>query len=160
MRKERLVEIAVGLFMLAGMAALVMLALRVSGLTSYKAQQSFQVAAHFTNVGGLKPRAAVTIAGVKVGQVMNIRLDSETFKAVVTMAVDKNNNTLPVDSTASILTLGLLGANYISLTPGFEEDYLADGDTIDITNPAIILENLIGQFLYSTGGSKKDEKVI
>ena len=154
--RDKAIEVLVGLFMLAGMAALVMLALRVSGLTSYKATSTYQVSAEFSNIGGLKPRAPVSIAGVKVGQVEKIKLDGVTFKAVVTMVIDSKKDQLPMDSSASILTQGLLGANYVSIVPGFEEEVLTDGAIIETTYPALILENLIGQFLYSTGGDKKE----
>jgi len=143
--------------MLAGVIAFFALGLKVSNLSSYSNRGSYTLYAEFTNIGDLKARAPVTIAGVKVGQVANIRLDHKNFKAVVKIAMDEDNHDIPIDSTASILTQGLLGSNYISVEPGFDEEYLEDGGYIDMTNPAIILENLIGQFLFQTN-KKKDKE--
>lgn len=159
--REKTIEITVGLFMLAGILALLMLALKVSGLSNTVGFEGYQVSANFDNIGSLKVRAPVTIAGVRVGQVTQIRLDPGTFKAVVTLKIDKNKNAIPEDSSASILTEGLLGSNYISLTPGFDDTYLKEGDVIDSTHSALILENLIGQFLFSINkdkDSKGDDK--
>lgn len=155
--REKIVEISVGLFMLAGMLALLVLALKVSGLSNYVSKEGYFVSASFDNIGSLKPRAPVTVAGVRIGQVVGVHLDKNTFKAVVVMKIDPHENTIPLDSTASILTEGLLGSNYISLTPGFENKFLKNGDLIENTHPALILENLIGQFLYSTKKAEGDK---
>jgi phospholipid/cholesterol/gamma-HCH transport system substrate-binding protein len=147
--RERSIEMTVGLFMLAGVVALLVLALKVSGLSTYAGNSSYSITASFDNIGSLKPRAPVTIAGVWVGEVTAIQLDPTTFKASVTMQLDADQNKIPTDTSASIFTQGLLGANYISLSPGFNETFLKNGDRINNTHPALILENLIGQFLFS-----------
>lgn len=156
MYSTRKIEIMVGFFMLAGMLALLILALRVSGLTSYVGDGGYQIKASFDNVGDLKVRAPVTIAGVRIGQVNSIRLDRTTFKAVVTMKIDASENTIPTDSSASILTHGLLGSNYVNVTPGFDATYLKQDSEIENTHPALIFENLIGQFLFNTKDNQKD----
>lgn len=147
--QKRLIEMAVGLFILAGMGAFLVLAFKVSGLSQGSQRDGYRVVAEFDNIGGLRPRAPVRIAGVKVGQIERIELQNQRFKAKVTMRLDKQENKLPLDTSASILTEGLLGANYISLTPGYEEDVLKEGSVIATTHPALILENLIGQLLFS-----------
>lgn len=154
--REKTIELYVGIFMLAGILALLVLALKVSGLSNTIGLNGYEVTASFDNIGSLKVRAPVTMAGVRVGQVTHISLDDETFKAVVTMRIDKSKNTIPADSSASIFTEGLLGSNYISLTPGFDSTYLKEGTEIESTHPALILENLIGQFLFSV--NKKSQK--
>lgn len=153
---NRFVEILVGFFMLLGVLALLVLALQVSGLsTQMMGNNGYQVTAAFDNIGDLKVRAPVTIGGVRVGQVSSITLDTNTFKANVIMTLNDNQNKIPSDSSASIYTAGLLGANYISLTPGFDNDFLHNGSIITQTHPAIVLENLIGQLMYSLGGGDK-----
>lgn len=153
--RERTVEVIVGLFMLAGIVALLVLALKVSGLSSYVGGGGYLVTANFDNIGSLKPRAPVTIAGVRVGEVTDIHLDQGSFRAVVTMQLNPDENKIPTDTSASIFTQGLLGANYISLNPGFNQVFLKNGDKIGDTHPALILENLIGQFLFSVKNSSK-----
>ncbi len=155
MRKP-IVELVVGLFMLIGIVALVILAFKISGLTSFGNSKTYTVTADFDNIGDLKPRAPVTLAGVVVGQVGKIVLDSKTFRAHVVLLIYAKNNDSPTDSSASIFTQGLLGSNYISLTPGFADTNLKNGDRIEVTRSALILENLIGQFLYSFKGGEKD----
>lgn len=146
------IEVWVGILMIAGLGGLLVLAFRVSGLASYAPTRSFAVSAEFENIGDLKPRAPVTIAGVRVGEVERIDLNDKTYKANVKLRiVDKSN--IPVDSSASIVTAGLLGANYVSLTPGFEESFLQEGGQITDTHPALQLETMIGQFLFNM---KKD----
>lgn len=146
---NRIIEILVGFFMLLGALALLVLALKVSGLSgSVAGANTYRVSALFDNVGDLKPRALVTIAGVRVGQVESISLDSESFKANVMIDLDSAKGKIPSDSEASINTAGLLGSNYISLTPGFEDTPLHNGSVITQTHSAIVLEDLIGQFMY------------
>jgi len=154
MINKKIIEILVGLFIITGMLALLMLALKVSGLSQYSTNDAYTVSALFDNIGDLKVRAPVTIAGVRVGEITDIALDSKTFKARVTMLIDKHQNQLPTDSSAQILTAGLIGANYIELSPGFAPENIKDKGEITETHPAIILENLIGQFIYQ---SKKDD---
>lgn len=158
MAPRRNLELLVGFFMLLGIAALLMLALQVSGLTqNIGHRNSYMLSAQFDNIGGLKVRAPVAIAGVRIGEVTNITLDPVTFRAVVNMNIDKKNNDLPIDTSASILTAGLLGANYISLTPGYQDALLKNGEMIQKTSPALILEDLIGQLLFSLKGDDKDK---
>jgi len=156
MVKKSVVEILVGLFMMVGIIAFTFLALRVSGLTEYGNHRHYVVTADFDNIGGLKPRAPVTIGGVNVGRVGTIALDEKSFRAKVNLLIDDRYNSIPDDSSASILTQGLLGSNYISLSPGFDSAALKNGSTIQNTHSAIILENLVGQLMYSlTNGDKK-----
>ena len=149
--KTRTVEIVVGLFLLAGILSLVMLAFQVSGLANVVGRNGYEVKADFDNIGDLRIHAPVSIGGVHVGEVMGIQLNPSTFKAVVTMHIDPNQNAIPTDSSASIFTEGLLGSNYISLTPGFSDTNLKNGDKIQTTHSALILENLIGQLMYKIG---------
>lgn len=155
---KRIIEFVVGLFILAGIVAIFLLALKVSGLSQYSTSDSFHVTAIFDNIGDLKVRAPITIAGVRVGEVDAIHIDPETFKASVGLRVDKNQKHLPVDSSAKILTAGIIGANYVELIPGYAEQNLKEGDQIIDTQPAIILENMISELVYSLKGDKKEDK--
>ena len=155
MVQRKSIELWVGIFMIAGVLAMLLLALRVSGLSEIGAPQGYVLNADFDNIGSLKVRAPVTLAGVKVGEVSRIQLDPKTFKAVVTLRIHPKDKNLPIDTSASILTAGLLGANYINLTPGYDEHYLQAGDTIDNTHSALILENLIGQLVFALKDDKK-----
>ncbi|MFN3237266.1 MAG: outer membrane lipid asymmetry maintenance protein MlaD [Pseudomonadales bacterium] len=147
----RTIEIVVGTFLLAGLISLAILAIRVSGFTVNPDQQTYTVMARFDNIGGLVVRSKVSIAGVVVGKVRTIELDQETFMARVELEIDANVNQIPIDSTAAILTDGLLGGKFIGLSIGAEEDVLQDGDEIYDTQSAIILEELIGKFLLNAG---------
>jgi phospholipid/cholesterol/gamma-HCH transport system substrate-binding protein len=141
------IETLVGLFVVLGIAAVVFLALQAANLgTSLNGGNTYTLQARFDNIGGLKPRAPVRSAGVKVGRVTNITLDSKSFQGVVTMEVDRNFQ-FPKDSSAKILTSGVLGDQYVGLEPGGDDKSLAAGDTIAQTQSAVVLENLIGQFL-------------
>ena len=160
MLSRRAIELLVGLFILAGIFAMFTLAFKVSGFSKYSTRDSFRVGAIFDNIGDLKVRAPVTIAGVRVGEVDNIVLDSRSFKAEVAMRIDKRQDKLPEDTTAKILTAGLIGANYIELIPGYEESNLKEGGLIVDTQPAIILENLIGQLIYRLGDGKNNAKTL
>lgn len=150
----RVLEFIVGLFMLAGLLALVFLAFKVSGLVVVGQRHYYTITAEFDNVGDLKVRAPVEVSGVTVGRVTRIQLNDNNFRAVVTMEINQQTNSLPTDTAAEILTQGILGSNYISLTPGFEEANLKNGDRIETTHSAIILENLVGQLLYNLKSSK------
>lgn len=155
--RERIIEILVGFFMLFGILALLVLAFKVSGLTSAVDANGYNITAVFDNVGGLKIRSPVSLAGVHIGEVSAIKLDNVQYKALVTMKIDSKYKKLPVDTSASILTQGLLGANYISLTPGFAHTFLNNNGTVQDTHPALILEDLIGQLVFSLknpGGKK------
>ncbi|AFJ02792.1 putative ABC transporter [Methylophaga frappieri] len=149
MMQNKQAEILVGLFVAAGLAALFMLAMKVSNLGDLADQQGYQVTANFQNIGGLKVRSPVSMAGVRVGRVANIKLDPNTYDAVVTLNIYSQYDTIPLDSSASIFTAGLLGEQYIGLEAGADDFYLADGDEIMLTQPAVVLEQIIGQFLYS-----------
>ncbi|MCK9510997.1 MAG: outer membrane lipid asymmetry maintenance protein MlaD [Pigmentiphaga sp.] len=142
------VDVWVGLFVLLGILALVFLALRAGNLASYSWAPTYAVDAKFHNIGGLKARAAVKSAGVVVGRVEGIRLDPHTYEAVVTLNLNQAFE-FPADSSVAILTSGLLGEQYLGLEPGSDDRMLAAGDTIAYTQGAIVLENLISQFLYS-----------
>ena len=151
---NKFTEILVGFFMLLGVVALLILALKVSGLSAeLSGQGGYQVSAAFDNIGDLKVRAPVTMAGVRVGQVKSITLNPITFKANVVMNLDATQDKIPEDSSASIFTAGLLGANYVSLTPGFDNTFLHQGSVITQTHPALVLENLIGQLMFKLGNS-------
>jgi phospholipid/cholesterol/gamma-HCH transport system substrate-binding protein len=141
-------EILVGLFVLLGMLGIVFLALKAANLGSFSSTQSYTLQARFDNIGGLKARAPVRSAGVAVGRVTSVTLDAKTYQGLVTMQIDLGVK-FPVDSSAKILTAGLLGDQYVGIDPGYSEQYFAAGDTIKQTQSAVILENLIGQFLFS-----------
>ncbi|GBE08510.1 putative phospholipid ABC transporter-binding protein MlaD [bacterium BMS3Bbin11] len=151
--KRQLIEITVGLFVIAGLVALLFLSFRVSNLNSDSVSNPYQVKAQFDNIGGLKVRAPVTMAGVRIGRVSKISLNSASYQAQVTMDISGAYNKLPIDSSASINTQGLLGEQFVSLDPGGEKKYLKDGDSIKLTQSAVMLENLIGQLLFK-GNSK------
>jgi|SRR6185369_11512463 len=145
-RKE--LDLWVGLFVAIGIAALLFLALKVAGQSSFSASHTYQIEAKFDNIGGLKVRAPVKSSGVVVGRVNSVRFDNETFKAVVNMTLDGRFQ-FPRDSSAKILTSGLLGEQYVGLDAGGDSANLKNGDTLKITQSAVVLENLISQFLYS-----------
>lgn len=152
---NRMVEFSVGLFIALGMAALLMLAYRVSNISSLaNGQQSYVLVASFDNIGGLKVRSPVKVGGVLVGRVSEINLD-KNLTPLVKMSINKHYDNFPSETTASIQTAGLLGEQFISLTPGGDEKILKDGDRIRDTQSAIVLEELIGKFLFNND-SKKD----
>lgn len=148
--QNRTLEIGVGLFLLAGLLAFLLLALRVSGLTVGSNDDTYKVYAHFENIAGLTVRSKVTMAGVTIGKVTAIDLDRNSYTGRVTMQVDDAVNNLPADSTASILTAGLLGEKYIGISVGGEEEVLSDGGTIFDTQSSLVLEDLIGKFLLNS----------
>ena len=149
--KMRFVELAVGVFVLLGVAALFYLAVQVSNITDYRDGDTYEVTAYFSNVGGLKVRAPVNISGVRVGRVADIRYDPEAFEAKVTLAIRSEHDYLPADTQASIPTAGLLGEQDVALAPGGDYDPLQDGDRILFTQSAVVLENLIGRFMTNMG---------
>ena len=142
------IDLWFGAFVAAGLVALGVLALKVGNFGADRDVHFYHVEARFDNIGGLKVRGPVRSAGVLVGRVQEIRFDNERFQASVTMALDKRYN-FPKDTTASILTSGLLGETYVGLEAGGEDKKLAEGDRIAITQSAVVLEKLIGQFLFS-----------
>ncbi|GAB5605450.1 outer membrane lipid asymmetry maintenance protein MlaD [Sideroxyarcus sp. TK5] len=147
-------DLWVGAFVVAGIAALVVLALKVGNLSTYNVSETYQLSAYFTNVGGLKPAASVRSAGVLVGRVSSITLDTDRYEAKVTISVDKRYQ-FPKDTFANILTSGLLGEQYIGLIPGGDEEVLEDGGVFRKTQSAMVLEDLIGKFLFSQADEKQ-----
>ncbi|MCF6753695.1 outer membrane lipid asymmetry maintenance protein MlaD [Stutzerimonas degradans] len=145
----RSLEMGVGLFLLAGLLALLLLSLRVSGLSVGNAD-TYKVYAYFDNIAGLTVRSKVTMAGVTIGKVTAIDLDRDSFTGRVTMEIQQDVDMVPVDSTASILTAGLLGEKYIGISVGGDEEALGDGDTISDTQSSLVLEDLIGKFLLNS----------
>jgi phospholipid/cholesterol/gamma-HCH transport system substrate-binding protein len=144
---KTVLDLWVGLFVIAGIAALLFLALKVGSMSTVNATDSYEVTARFENIGGLKARAPVKSAGVVVGRVTDIRFDNKTYEAEVTLRLDKRY-AFPKDTSATIMTSGLLGEQYIGLEAGGDSQKLKDKDRILITQDAVVLENLIGQFLY------------
>jgi phospholipid/cholesterol/gamma-HCH transport system substrate-binding protein len=147
-------DLWVGMFVVAGIAALVVLALKVGNLSTYNVSESYQVQAHFSNIGGLKPQASIKSSGVLVGRVTGITLDTERYEAKVVMSIDKRYQ-FPKDTFANILTSGLLGEQYIGLAPGGETEMLQNGEEIKHTQSAVVLEDLIGKFIYSKAEGSK-----
>ncbi len=148
MTRDRKIEALVGLFVAAGLAALLMLAVRVGNLTLQSDAGSYRVTARFENIGGLKVRAPVSMSGIRIGQVAALGFDPETYEAVATLEIGGRYDRVPADSSASIFTAGLLGEQYVSISPGTDEEFLSTGDEIGLTQSAMILERLIGQFLF------------
>ena len=149
---KKSIETLVGFFVLLGMLGLVFLAMKAANLGSVGGGDTYTVQARFDNIGGLKVRAPVRTAGVTVGRVTKIALDGKTFQGVVSMEIERGYQ-YPKDSAAKILTSGLLGDQYIGLDPGGDEKNLAPGETVPQTQSAVVLENLIGQFLSSKADS-------
>ena len=146
--QRTVIDIWVGLFVVAGLAAILFLALKVGNMTGLQSGTTYTVKAGFDNIGGLKPRAPVKSAGVVVGRVAEIGFDNQSYEATVTLHVDGRYQ-FPKDTSAAIMTSGLLGEQYIALEAGGDENKLKDGDKLKITQGAVVLENLIGQFLYN-----------
>ncbi|MFN9807624.1 MAG: outer membrane lipid asymmetry maintenance protein MlaD [Betaproteobacteria bacterium] len=157
---KRGIETVVGLFVLLGFVAIGYLALKAANLAAMTVGETYTVTARFDNIGGLKPRAPVKSAGVTVGRVASISLDGKTFQGLVTMELEKRF-AFPKDTSAAILTAGLLGDQYVGLNPGGDDANLGAGDTIKMTQSAVVLENLISSFLYNKaadGGSDDSKK--
>jgi phospholipid/cholesterol/gamma-HCH transport system substrate-binding protein len=150
--KQRAIEIAVGAFMAAGLVALFFLAMQVSNLSTVEGDGSYRIKARFHNIGSLKVRAPVTLAGVRIGRVQAIDVDQGTYEAVVTLRIAKRYDRIPDDTFASIFTAGLLGEQYVGLDPGGSDQYLKDGDELVHTQSALVLEQMIGQFLFNKAG--------
>ncbi|ELR66353.1 Putative ABC transporter, periplasmic component YrbD [Photobacterium marinum] len=155
MQQIKKLELWVGSFVLAGFAALLVLVFKVADVQSIGGNDSYTLQAHFDNIGGLKVRSPIKVGGVTVGKITAINLDTESYTPVVTLAIEKKYGYFPETSTASILTSGLLGEQYLGISPGFvDEDIemLGEGDLIEDTKSALVLEDMIGQVLYSIGG--------
>ena len=155
--ERSMLDLWVGLFVCAGIGALLILALKVGNMSGISVADTYKVYAEFDNIGGLKPRAPVKSAGVVVGRVEGFSLDTRTFRANVALRIDKRYP-FPKDSSASILTAGLLGEQYIGMDGGGDEQNLKDGDRLKITQSAIVLEKMIGQFLYGKAAETGADK--
>lgn len=158
MLNRKSLELWVGLFVAAGILALGMLAFKVGNLTSADVMDGYRVKARFDNVGGLKAKAAVTMAGVRIGRVSAIGFDSNKYQAEVIMDIDGRYKNIPKDSSASILTSGLLGDQYIGIEPGGDEAYLKNGDIFLRTQSALVLEKLIGQVIFNKASDSTPSK--
>lgn len=151
------IETLVGLFVLLGCLAIVFLALQAANLTSFQRGSTYMISARFDDIGGLKVRAPIKSAGVTVGRVKSITLDGKSFQGYVTMELDSDVQ-FPADTSAKILTSGLLGDQYVGLAPGGDDKMLKEGDTIKLTQSAVVLESLISQFLYGKAAEGPDTK--
>lgn len=152
-------ELAVGFFVALGLAAFFMLAMKVSNIAELGEDKGYKVTARFENIGGLKIRAPVTLGGVRIGRVSGIDLDPRSYEAVVTLSIDPKYDQLPADSSASILTSGLLGEQYVGLEPGGMDDHLKNGSTLKLTQSALVLEKLIGRmFTNAAAGDQPSAK--
>ena len=154
----RKTEILVGLFIAAGLAALFMLAMKVSNLNVYNSDSGYEITASFEDVSGLKIKSPVTMSGVRIGRVSDIAFDGERFEAVVKIRIESKYNTLPKDTSASIYTAGLLGEKYIGLEAGGDEKNLSQGDKLILTQSALVLEKLISRFVDSFINKDSDDK--
>lgn len=157
MQQTRAVEVGTGLFVLLGMGALFFLTTQATGGNSFSAEDTFEIQARFGNVGSLKSRAPVSMSGVTIGRITDVRFDPESLEAVVTFVIDSQYDQIPDDSDASILTAGLLGSQYISLQAGGSETYLENGSEMMFTQSAIVLENLIGKYLFKSDSAGNSE---
>lgn len=155
MHISRSIEILVGFFVAIGFVAMFFLSMEVSNLSGASRDESYDITASFENVGSLKVRAPVAMAGVTIGRVTGIVFDSASFEAVVTMSIEAQYDQLPSDSNASILTAGLLGEQYVGLEAGGEEEVLAAGSELEMTQSALVLEQIIGQFLFSSDSEEE-----
>jgi phospholipid/cholesterol/gamma-HCH transport system substrate-binding protein len=149
MLKIRTIEILVGAFMAAGFIALFFLAMQVSNLSTTSGGSGYIITARFDNIGSLKVKSPVTMAGVRVGRVSEIKVDTATYEAVVTMTIDSQFDSIPEDTFAKIFTAGLLGEQYIGLDPGGSEEYLTGGGELYLTQSSLVLEEIVGQFLFN-----------
>ena len=153
MQQTRSVEIGTGMFVLLGLAALFFLTTQTTGSDSFSGSDVYTVTARFENVGSLKNRAPVSMSGVTIGRVTDVRFDPEMLNAEVTFVIDSRYDRIPDDSDASILTSGLLGSQYIGLQAGGSDLYLEDGSEVQFTQSAIVIENLISKYLFNSGGN-------
>jgi len=154
MRSSRAIDVSTGLFVLLGFAAIVFLVTQITNREFSLRSESYRLQAQFENVGGLKAGAPVSMAGVTIGRVESIGYDMDLFKAVATLRIDTRYDQIPNDSDASILTAGLLGGQYVGITPGGSDEPFRDGDQVEFVQDAIVLENLISKYLFSQAGSR------
>jgi phospholipid/cholesterol/gamma-HCH transport system substrate-binding protein len=155
MRPSRAIDVSTGLFVLLGFAAILFLVTQITNREFSLRSDSYRLQAQFENVGGLKAGAPVSMAGVTIGRVESIGYDMDLFKAVATLRIDARYDQIPSDSDASILTAGLLGGQYIGITPGGSDESFKDGDRVEFVQDAIVLENLISKYLFSQAGNKE-----
>ena len=148
MRQSRAIDVSTGLFVLLGLVAIVFLVTQISNREFSLTETSFRLNAQFENIGGLKNGAPVKMAGVTIGRVESIGYDMQLLKAIVTLRIDKRYDQIPNDSDASIFTAGLLGGQYIGISPGGSEEYFKDGDQVEFVQDAIVLENLVSKYLF------------
>ena len=156
--KVKQLEITVGIFMAIGLVALFFLAMQVSNLSSMTSSDGYEVTARFDNIGGLKVRSPVSMAGVRVGRVVDIQYDQSNFEAVVTMLIEPQYSQIPEDTFAKIYTSGLLGEQYVGLDPGGNDEVLQQGSEITMTQSALVLEEIVGQFLFSKAEENAQEE--
>ena len=157
MRPNYKVELASGIFLLLGIAAMVWLAMRATDYGQEIGKDTYSISARFTNIAGLREKAPVKIGGVTVGMVKSIVLDPVMFEAIVNMDIATRFNEIPSDTGASVLTSGVLGDRYIGLQPGGAPDMLVDGDELFITQSALILEQVIGKYLFNAGSAEESQ---
>lgn len=156
MRSSRAIDLSTGLFVLLGFAAIVFLVTQITNREFSLRSESYRLQAQFENVGGLKAGAPVSMAGVTIGRVESIGYDMDLFKAVATLRIDSRYDQIPNDSDASILTAGLLGGQYVGITPGGSDEPFRDGDQVEFVQDAIVLENLISKYLFSQAGNRDE----
>jgi phospholipid/cholesterol/gamma-HCH transport system substrate-binding protein len=155
MKQTRAIELGTGLFVLLGFAALFFLVTQISSRGTGWGDTGYRLTAKFDNIGGLKTGAPVSMGGVTIGRVSGIDFDSSDYKAVATLRIESRFDRIPDDSDAAINTAGLLGGQYVGITPGGSETYLQDGDRIEFTQSAVVLENLISKFLFDKAAEQK-----
>ncbi|KPJ93825.1 MAG: outer membrane lipid asymmetry maintenance protein MlaD [Gammaproteobacteria bacterium SG8_11] len=149
MQQSKMVQMWVGIFVAIGIASLFMLAMKVSNISAFADTEGYELTLNFSNIGGLKVRSPVTMAGVVIGRVSEIGFDKEIYEAEVKVKIENRYDNIPEDTSASIFTSGLLGEQYIGLEPGGSDTFLKEGDRFKLTQSAVVLEQLIGQFLVS-----------
>jgi phospholipid/cholesterol/gamma-HCH transport system substrate-binding protein len=156
MRPSRAIDLSTGLFVLLGFAAILFLVTQITNREFSLSSNAYRLQAQFENIGGLKVGAPVSMAGVSIGRVEAIGYDMDLLKAIVTLRIDGRYDKIPSDSDASIFTAGLLGGQYIGVTPGGSDEYYKDGDRIEFVQDAIVLENLISKYLFSQAGKQTE----